>query len=87
MVDALPDTLKQAFMLQVFQDLPQSEVADILGISVKAVETRVRRARNMLKEQVEAKRADQTVARPQRADAEPRRDRRPNFSAPAIAAE
>ena len=87
MVDALPDTLKQAFMLQVFQDLPQSEVADILGISVKAVETRVRRARNMLKEQVDAKRADQTVARPQRADAEPRRDRRPNFSAPAIAAE
>ena len=87
MVDALPDTLKQAFMLQVFQDLPQSEVADILGISVKAVETRVRRARNMLKAQVEANKADQISANLHTADAEPRRVRRPNFYAPAIAAE
>mgnify|MGYP003675594442 CR=1 FL=1 len=87
MVDALPDTLRQAFMLQVFQDLPQSEVADILGITVKAVEARVRRARDILKDQVEVKRTDQISACLQSAVAEPRRGRRPSFYAPAISAE
>ena len=48
MVDALPDKLRQAFTLQVLQDMPQSEVAEILGVSIKAVETRVYRARKII---------------------------------------
>ena len=54
LIDALPEKLKQAFTLQVLHDLPQSEVADILGVSVKTVETRVYRARKSLQSQVNA---------------------------------
>jgi RNA polymerase sigma-70 factor (ECF subfamily) len=54
LIDALPGKLKQAFTLRVLQDLSQAEVADILGVSVKAVETRVYRARKILQEQVNA---------------------------------
>ena len=54
LIDALPGKLKQAFTLQVLQDLPQSEVADILGVSVKTVETRGYRARKSLQSQVNA---------------------------------
>jgi RNA polymerase sigma factor CnrH len=57
MIDELPEKLKVAFTLQVLQDLPQIEVADILGVSVKTVETRVYRARKILQAQVES--ADQ----------------------------
>ena len=53
LIDALPEKLRQAFTLQVLQDMPQSEVAEILGVSIKAVETRVYRARKVLQEQVE----------------------------------
>ena len=44
---------RQAFTLQVLQDMPQSEVAEILGVSIKAVETRVYRARKILQEQMD----------------------------------
>ena len=54
MIEALPKKLKEAFTLQVLQDLSQGEVAEILGVSVKAVETRVYRARKILLEQVDA---------------------------------
>ena len=57
MIDELPEKLRVAFTLQVLQDLPQIEVADILGVSVKTVETRVYRARKILQAQVES--ADQ----------------------------
>jgi len=53
LVDALPEKLKQAFTLQVLQDMPQTEVAEILGVSVKAVETRVYRARKTLQEELD----------------------------------
>lgn len=54
MIEALPSKLKQAFTLQVLQDLSQGEVAEILGVSVKTVETRVYRARKILQEKVAA---------------------------------
>ncbi len=53
LVDDLPEKLRQAFTLQVLQDMPQSEVAEILGVSIKAVETRVYRARKILQEQMD----------------------------------
>jgi RNA polymerase sigma factor (sigma-70 family) len=48
-VAALPDDLKQALILAVYEDLPQAEIATILKCSVKAVETRIYRARQQLR--------------------------------------
>jgi RNA polymerase sigma-70 factor (ECF subfamily) len=48
-VAALPDELKQPLILAVYQDLPQAEIATILKCSVKAVETRIYRARQQLR--------------------------------------
>jgi RNA polymerase sigma-70 factor, ECF subfamily len=48
-VAALPEELKQPLILAVYQDLPQSEIASILKCSVKAVETRIYRARQQLR--------------------------------------
>jgi len=48
-VDALPVELKQPLILAVYQDLPQAEIAVILKCSVKAVETRIYRARQQLR--------------------------------------
>lgn len=49
-VAALPTTLREPLVLRSVQDLSQGETAAILGISEKAVETRVRRARAKLSE-------------------------------------
>jgi RNA polymerase sigma-70 factor, ECF subfamily len=48
-VAALPEELKQPLILAVYQELPQAEIAAILHCSVKAVETRIYRARQQLK--------------------------------------
>jgi RNA polymerase sigma-70 factor (ECF subfamily) len=48
-VAALPDELKQPLILAVYHDLPQAEIATILKCSVKAVETRIYRARQQLR--------------------------------------
>lgn len=48
-VATLPDELKQPLILAVYQDLPQAEIATILKCSVKAVETRIYRARQQLR--------------------------------------
>ena len=48
-VAALPEELKQPLILAVYQDLPQAEIAAILNCSVKAVETRIYRARQQLR--------------------------------------
>ena len=53
-VNALPEELKQPLILAVYQDLPQSEIATILKCSVKAVETRIYRARQQLREALAA---------------------------------
>lgn len=50
LIAALPIVLKEPLVLTVFDGLSQRETADLLGISEKAVETRVRRARLSLAE-------------------------------------
>ena len=44
-VAGLPAELRQPLILAVYQELPQAEIAAILNCSVKAVETRIYRAR------------------------------------------
>lgn len=48
-VAALPEELKQPLILAVYEELPQAEIATILKCSVKAVETRIYRARHQLR--------------------------------------
>ncbi len=48
-VAALPEELKQPLILAVYQHLPQAEIAAILNCSVKAVETRIYRARQQMR--------------------------------------
>ena len=48
-VAALPEELRQPLILAIYQDLPQADIAAILKCSVKAVETRIRRARQQLR--------------------------------------
>jgi RNA polymerase sigma-70 factor (ECF subfamily) len=47
-IQALPHDLKTAFILAILEERSQQECADLLGITVKAVETRVYRARKIL---------------------------------------
>jgi DNA-directed RNA polymerase specialized sigma24 family protein len=48
-VAALPEELRQPLVLAVYQELPQAEIAATLHCSVKAVETRIYRARHLLR--------------------------------------
>jgi RNA polymerase sigma-70 factor (ECF subfamily) len=47
-ISELPEELKKAFILTALEDRQQAESAELLGISLKAVETRVYRARKLL---------------------------------------
>src|SRR5260221_5418129 len=47
-IQTLPPDLKAVLILAALENRPQKECADLLGITVKAVETRVYRARRML---------------------------------------
>lgn len=51
-VQALPQALREPLILTALQELPHREVAERLGLTVKAVETRVRRARQQLQAQL-----------------------------------
>jgi len=46
----LPAKLKEPLLLTYFDELPQAAAADLLGVSVKTIETRVYRARQKLAE-------------------------------------
>lgn len=48
-VAALPEELRAPLMLAEYEDKPQAEIAQILSCSVKAVETRIYRARKQLR--------------------------------------
>lgn len=52
-IAALPPTLKEPLLLTVFEGLTHLEVANLLGISVKAVELRVYRAKQRLRQGVD----------------------------------
>ena len=49
---ALPDDLREPLVLSVYESLPHVEIAAILGLSAKAVEMRVYRARQLLRERL-----------------------------------
>lgn len=48
-VGALPEELRQPLILAIYQELSQAEIAEILKCSIKAVETRIYRARQQLR--------------------------------------
>ena len=52
-ISRLPDKLREPFVLVTLESYSQLEAADILGITEKAVETRIYRARNRLKQKFE----------------------------------
>jgi RNA polymerase sigma factor (sigma-70 family) len=49
-IEALPPRLREVLILSVYQQLSQAEVAEIVGASTKAVETRLYRAREKLRQ-------------------------------------
>lgn len=51
-ISELPEELKNPFILTVLEDRPQAETAELLGISLKAVEMKVYRARKLLLEKM-----------------------------------
>ena len=53
-IAALPDDLRQPLILAVYQEMPQAEIAAILRCSIKAVETRIYRARQHLRQRLAA---------------------------------
>jgi RNA polymerase sigma-70 factor (ECF subfamily) len=48
-IERLPDLYREAFVLRDMEDLPTSEVAEVLGLEPAAVRQRVHRARLMLR--------------------------------------
>lgn len=53
-IAALPQELREPLILAVYEGLSQAEIGDILGCSPKAVETRIYRARNQMRERLSA---------------------------------
>lgn len=51
-IDALPENLRSVLLLRTVEGMSQSDVASLLGLSEKAVETRLYRARTKLTEMV-----------------------------------
>ena len=51
-IATLPPTLKEPLLLTVFEHMSQAEAASMLRISLKAVETRVYRAKQKLREKL-----------------------------------
>ena len=49
-ISGLPATIREPIVLRTIEGLSQSETAEALGISEKAVETRLRRARDKLRQ-------------------------------------
>ena len=52
-IQSLPDNQKTAFILCYVEDLPQQEVADIMEISLKAVESLLQRAKKNLRKKLD----------------------------------
>jgi RNA polymerase sigma-70 factor (ECF subfamily) len=48
-VESLPDDIRTAFMLNRYQGLKYAEIAEIQGISIKTVESRISRALDILR--------------------------------------
>ncbi len=52
-IDTLPTNQKTAFILSFVEELPRQEVADIMEISLKAVESLLQRAKKNLRDRLE----------------------------------
>ncbi len=52
-IATLPATLREVLLLRTVEEMSQAQVADLLGVSGKAVETRLYRARTLLSERLE----------------------------------
>ena len=46
----MPEGLRTPLLLSVMDDLPLAQIGEIMGVSEKAVEVRIYRARKLLKE-------------------------------------
>ncbi len=55
---ALPDDLREAMLLFIYQDMSYAEIAAAAGCSAKAVETRIYRARQILRASLGGSQAD-----------------------------
>jgi RNA polymerase sigma factor (sigma-70 family) len=51
-IDALPENQRTAFILAHIEELPQKEIADIMDMSVKAVESLLQRAKGALRKKL-----------------------------------
>ncbi len=51
-IDSLPSKQKQAFVLFVYDELPQKEIAEIMNVSLASVEVLVFRAKQKIKEKI-----------------------------------
>lgn len=54
-IQTLPDAQKTAFILSFIEDLPRQEVADIMELSLKAVESLLQRGKGNLRKKLEKK--------------------------------
>lgn len=54
-IAALPEDLRTALILSEYQLLPNAEIANVLRCSVKAIESRIYRAKQRLRERLEVK--------------------------------
>ena len=52
-IDTLPDSQKTAFILSFIEELPRQEVADVMEISLKAVESLLQRGKKNLRIKLE----------------------------------
>ncbi len=52
-IAALPENLRAPLILAEYEKLPQAEIAQIIGTSVKGVETRLYRARDLLRRRLQ----------------------------------
>jgi len=51
-IAALPEDLRTAIILSEYQLLPNAEIANVLRCSVKAIESRIYRAKQRLRERL-----------------------------------
>ncbi len=51
---SLPTELREALVLSSYEGLPQADIAKILGCSTKAIETRIYRARQLLRKMLQS---------------------------------
>jgi len=51
-IDTLPENQKTVFVLAHIEELPQKEIAEIMNISVKAVESLLQRAKGNLRKKL-----------------------------------